>query len=180
MMKAMMRESYRILFILLLFATIFVLGRCSCDGIIDSQPRIRVDTLYQERIDTIHLTHEITKYRPIPTRSDTIYIVKNNDVVSNITNVYEGNDSVIIRQDSLLPQRLDYHWYVRNVNNDLDSLGITINGKLPVITKQVEINKEITKYKQKRLTHGLQIGIGYGLMNHIVDAYIGYGFQYNF
>lgn len=164
-----MRESYRILFILLLFAIIFILGRCSCDGIIDSQPRIRVDTLYQERIDTIHLTHEITKYKPLPSKRDTIYLEKANEVEQHIHNTYESDGSY---QDTtcLPPTRVDYHLAIVTDNYDVDSIDLKFNIDYPKVTQTQTITKEITKYKTKRLGFTLGGGVGY---NGKVDYFIG-------
>ena len=157
----------------------FILGRRSkSDSVIESQP-IKVDTLFQERIDTSKVYIVVNK--PIPSRTDTIYRTDTftNEVVQDkIINVYEGNDSVVNQNDTLLPpMSVKYHWYVRNVNCDLDSLSIDID--VPQRTRMLEITKEVTKYKTKRW--GLTVGVGVGYSPCMkVEPFVGIMWGYRF
>lgn len=157
----------------------FILGRCSkADSVIESQP-INVDTLFQERIDTTKVYIAVNK--PIPTRTDTIYktdTLTNEVVQDKIINVYEGNDSVVNQNDTLLPpMSVKYHWYVRNVNCDLDSLSIDID--VPQRTRMLKITKEVTKYKTKRW--GLTVGVGVGYSPCMkVEPFVGVMWGYRF
>lgn len=134
-----------------------MVGKCSKTEI---QTKVETDTVFQERIDTIKAYIAVNK--PIPTRTDTIYktdTLTNEVVQDKIINVYEGNDSVVNQNDTLLPpMSVKYHWYVRNVNCDLDSLSIDID--VPQRTRMLKITKEVTKYKTKRW--GLTVGVGVG------------------
>ena len=152
------------------------MGKCSKTEI---QTKVETDTVFQERIDTTKVYIAVNK--PIPTRTDTIYktdTLTNEVVQDKIINVYEGNDSVVNQNDTLSPpMSVKYHWYVRNVNCDLDSLSIDID--VPQRTRMLKITKEVTKYKTKRW--GLTVGVGVGYspcMN--VEPFIGVMWGYRF
>ena len=153
-----------------------VVGKCSRTEI---QTKVETDTVFQERIDTIKAYIAVNK--PIPTRTDTIYktdTLTNEVVQDKIINVYEGNDSVVNQNDTLLPpMSVKYHWYVRNVNCDLDSLSIDID--VPQRTRMLEITKEVTKYKTKRW--GLTVGVGVGYSPCMkAEPFIGVMWGYRF
>ena len=153
-----------------------MVGKCSRTEI---KTKVETDTVFQERIDTT--TVYIAVNKPIPTRTDTIYktdTLTNEVVQDKIINVYEGNDSVVNQNDTLLPpMSVKYHWYVRNVNCDLDSLSIDID--VPQRTRMLEITKEVTKYKTKRW--GLTVGVGVGYSPCMkAEPFIGVMWGYRF
>ena len=153
-----------------------MVGKCSRTEI---KTKVETDTVFQERIDTIKAYIAVNK--PIPTRTDTIYktdTLTNEVVQDKIINVYEGNDSVVNQNDTLLPpMSVKYHWYVRNVNCDLDSLSIDID--VPQRTRMLEITKEVTKYKTKRW--GLTVGVGVGYSPCMkAEPFIGVMWGYRF
>lgn len=157
----------------------FIFGRCSkSDSVIESQP-IKVDTLFQERIDTIHLTHTVTKYKPQPTRTDTIYRTDTftNEVVQHIQKTYEV-DSLYKDTTCIPPASVNYHLLVRTYDNDVDSIGLKFNVDYPRITETQTITNTITK--KKHWGYGVQTGFGYGIFNRKPDLYIGLGVTYNF
>ena len=53
---------------------------------------------------------------------------------------------------------------------------------IKVFPKTTYITTEKTSYieNKKHFTHGIQIGVGFGVINRKPDIFIGYGFQYNF
>lgn len=153
-----------------------MVGKCSRTEI---QTKVETDTVFQERIDTTKVYIAVNK--PIPTRTDTIYktdTLTNEVVQDKIINVYEGNDSVVNQNDTLLPpMSVKYHWYVRNVNCDLDSISIDID--VPQRTRMLEITKEVTKYKTKRW--GLTVGVGVGYSPCMkAEPFIGVMWGYRF
>lgn len=153
-----------------------MVGKCSKTEI---KTKVETDTVFQERIDTIKAYIAVNK--PIPTRTDTIYktdTLTNEVVQDKIINVYEGNDSVVNQNDTLLPpMSVKYHWYVRNVNCDLDSLSIDID--VPQRTRMLKITKEVTKYKTKRW--GLTVGVGVGYSPCMkTEPFIGVMWGYRF
>lgn len=179
MMKLTNNNIFLAIIVSVICVLAFILGRCSkSDSVLESQP-IKVDTLFQERIDTSKVYIVVNK--PIPSRTDTIYRTDTftNEVVQDkVINVYEGNDSVVNQNDTLLPpMSVKYHWYVRNVNCDLDSLSIDID--VPQRTRMIEITKEVTKYKTKRW--GLTVGVGVGYSPCMkVEPFVGIMCGYRF
>ena len=151
------------------------MGKCSKTEI---QTKVETDTVFQERIDTVHLTHTVTRYRPQPTRTDTIFITdaQTQEVAQHIKKTYEV-DSLHIDTTCIPPASVNYHLLVRTDNYDIDSIALRFNVDYPKITQTQTITKTVTK--KKRWNYGIQTGIGYGIYNRKPDLYIGVGFQYN-
>ena len=151
------------------------MGKCSKTEI---QTKVETDTVFQERIDTIHLTHTVTRYRPQPTRTDTIFVTdaQTQEVAQHIKKTYEV-DSLHIDTTCIPPASVNYHLLVRTDNNDVDSIALRFNVDYPKITQTQTITKTITK--KKHWNYGIQTGIGYGIYNRKPDLYIGVGIQYN-
>ena len=151
------------------------MGKCSRTEI---QTKVETDTVFQERIDTIHLTHTVTRYRPQPTRTDTIFITdaQTQEVAQHIKKTYEV-DSLHIDTTCTPPASVNYHLLVRTDNYDVDSIALRFNVDYPKIIQTQTITKTITK--KKHWNYGIQTGVGYGVYNRKPDLYIGVGFQYN-
>lgn len=151
------------------------MGKCSRTEI---QTKVETDTVFQERIDTIHLTHTVTRYRPQPTRTDTIFVTdtQTQEVAQHIKKTYEV-DSLQIDTTSKPHGMVSYHLLVRTDNNDVDSIALRFNVDYPRITQTQTITKTVTR--KKRWNYGIQTGIGYGIYNRKPDLYIGLGLQYN-
>ena len=152
-----------------------IMGKCSRTEI---QTKVETDTVFQERIDTIHLTHTVTRYRPQPTRTDTIFITdaQTQEVAQHIKKTYEV-DSLHIDTTCMPPASVHYHLLVRTDNYDVDSIALRFNVDYPKITQTQTITKTVTK--KKRWNYGIQTGLGYGVYNRKPDLYIGVGIQYN-
>ena len=152
-----------------------VMGNCSKTEI---QTKVETDTVFQERIDTIHLTHTVTRYRPQPTRTDTIFITdaQTQEVAQHIKKTYEV-DSLHIDTTSTPHGMVSYHLLVRTDNYDVDSIALRFNVDYPKITQTQTITKTVTR--KKHWNYGIQTGFGYGLYNRKPDLYIGVGIQYN-
>ena len=152
-----------------------LMGKCSKTEI---QTKVETDTVFQERIDTIHLTHTVTRYRPQPTRTDTIFITdaQTQEVAQHIKKTYEV-DSLHIDTTSTPHGMVSYHLLVRTDNYDVDSIALRFNVDYPKITQTQTITKTVTK--KKRWNYGIQTGFGYGIYNRKPDLYIGVGIQYN-
>lgn len=180
MMKLTNSDIFLLISVFVIVVLTFILGRCSkADSVIDSQPTIKVDTLFQERIDTIHLTHTVTKYKPQPTKTDTIFIAdtQTQEVAQHIQKTYEV-DSLYKDTTCTPPASVNYHLLVRTYDNDVDSIGLKFNVDYPRITQTQTITKTITK--KKHWGYGVQAGFGYGIFNRKPDLYIGMGITYNF
>ena len=151
------------------------MGKCSRTEI---QTKVETDTVFQERIDTVHLTHTVTRYRPQPTRTDTIFITdaQTQEVAQHIKKTYEV-DSLQIDTTSTPHGMVSYHLLVRTDNYDVDSIALRFNVDYPKITQTQTITKTVTK--KKHWNYGIQTGLGYGIYNRKPDLYIGVGIQYN-
>ena len=152
-----------------------LMGKCSKTEI---QTKVETDTVFQERIDTIHLTHTVTRYRPQPTRTDTIFVTdtQTQEVAQHIKKTYEV-DSLHIDTTCIPPASVNYHLLVRTDNYDVDSIALRFNVDYPKIIQTQTITKTVTK--KKRWNYGIQTGFGYGIYNRKPDLYIGVGIQYN-
>ena len=152
-----------------------MVGKCSKTEI---QTKVETDTVFQERIDTIHITHTVTRYRPQPTRTDTIFITdtQTQEVAQHIKKTYEV-DSLHIDTTCTPPASVNYHLLVRTDNYDVDSIALRFNVDYPKITQTQTITKTVTR--KKHWNYGIQTGVGYGVYNRKPDLYIGVGIQYN-
>ena len=152
-----------------------MVGKCSKTEI---QTKVETDTVFQERIDTIHLTHTVTRYRPQPTRTDTIFITdaQTQEVAQHIKKTYEV-DSLHIDTTCIPPASVNYHLLVRTDNYDVDSIALRFNVDYPKIIQTQTITKTVTR--KKHWNYGIQTGFGYGVYNRKPDLYIGVGIQYN-
>ena len=151
------------------------MGKCSRTEI---QTKVETDTVFQERIDTIHLTHTVTRYRPQPTRTDTIFVTdtQTQEVAQHIKKTYEV-DSLQIDTTSTPHGMVSYHLLVRTDNYDVDSIALRFNVDYPKITQTQTITKTVTR--KKHWNYGIQTGLGYGIYNRKPDLYIGVGVNYN-
>lgn len=152
-----------------------VMGKCSKTEI---QTKVETDTVFQERIDTIHITHTVTRYRPQPTRTDTIFITdaQTQEVAQHIKKTYEV-DSLQIDTTSTPHGMVSYHLLVRTDNYNVDSIALRFNVDYPKIIQTQTITKTVTR--KKHWNYGIQTGFGYGVYNRKPDLYIGVGIQYN-
>ena len=152
-----------------------MVGKCSKTEI---QTKVETDTVFQERIDTMHITHTVTRYRPQPIRTDTIFVTdaQTQEVAQHIKKTYEV-DSLHIDTTCTPPASVNYHLLVRTDNYDVDSIALRFNVDYPKITQTQTITKTVTK--KKHWNYGIQTGFGYGIYNRKPDLYIGVGIQYN-
>ena len=152
-----------------------LMGKCSKTEI---QTKVETDTVFQERIDTIHLTHTVTRYRPQPTRTDTIFVTdaQTQEVAQHIKKTYEV-DSLHIDTTCIPPASVNYHLLVRTDNYDVDSIALRFNVDYPKIIQTQTITKTVTR--KKHWNYGIQTGFGYGVYNRKPDLYIGVGINYN-
>ena len=152
-----------------------LMGKCSKTEI---QTKVETDTVFQEHIDTIHLTHTVTRYRPQPTKTDTIFVTdtQTQEVAQHIKKTYEV-DSLHIDTTCIPPASVSYHLLVRTDNYNVDSIALRFNVDYPKIIQTQTITKTVTR--KKHWNYGIQTGFGYGVYNRKPDLYIGVGIQYN-
>lgn len=133
----------------------------------------RTDTITVSKTDTIRLTHTMTRYRPTPTKTDTIWISETDSSVMKLSNVYEIDST-----HSENGAKVDYKLFVRTSDNGIDTIGLDMEIDYPKTTITQTITKEITK--KKHWGYGVQMGVGYGVINRKTDVYVGFGVSYNF
>jgi hypothetical protein len=119
--------------------------------------KTQTDTVYQTD------THFIEKPTPVYIKSkpDTVYI--------------ESIDSsIVLETEEKVYQDSSYKLQISGFQPQLDWIEL--------YPKTVYINTETTveTVKKQRFTHGIQAGIGYGIINKKTDLWVGYGIQYNF
>ena len=142
----------------------------------------------------------------IHTKKDTIYQAKyiqleyksSNTITSTKANTSDSTHQTYIFTDTIISNKsykdsitfndtLSYKAYIRN--NNLDSIHIKHN--YPIITKNQIIYQDRyihstinTPDKKKtffdNFSYGIQLGVGYGIVNKKPDIYVGFGINYNF
>lgn len=149
---------YIIIFILILFNT-YNLGVKS----VDRTEVIRTDTI--TKVDTLVIE------KPIP---DTVYIKE------IITDTVYSTDSVLVEVQ--LPVET-------KVYTDDSTYSATISGYKANLeefrvfpTTTTIYNEKVLEIasKQPLITHGVQVGVGYGITSKSITPYIGYGISINF
>ena len=137
---------------------------------------IKQDTVYSTKTDTLWKDTVITKKELVPKeivkkKVDTLYL-SNGDTMKLIT---ESK-----RYDELLTSGVDtceLSAFISGVHPSLDSLSWRLKTHHEVVTNTVEITKYIKRKKtlKDRFHIQPQIGVGYGLFNKKIDAYVGIG-----
>ena len=125
--------------------------------------RIEINTV--EVRDTVVIRDTVKFDNPtliyVKTEHDTLYIesIDSTVVMNKETKVYR--DSTYEAQISGFQPHLDH---------------------IKVFPNTTYITTEKTSYieKKKHFNHGIQIGVGFGVINRKPDVFVGYGFQYSF
>lgn len=124
---------------------------------------VKINTVEVRDTVVIRDTIKFDKPTPIYIKSepDTLYIpsIDSTVVMNKETKVYR--DSTYEAQISGFQPHLDH---------------------IKVFPKTTYITTEKTSYieNKKHFTHGIQVGVGWGLVNRKPDVFVGYGFQYSF
>lgn len=136
----------------------------------------KTDTVFTTKTDTLWKDTTITIKELVPKeivkkKVDTLYL-SNGDTLNLIT---ESK-----RYDEVLKSGVDtceVSAFVSGVHPSLDSLSMNLKTHHEVVTNTVEITKYIEKKKtfKDRFHIQPQIGVGYGLFNKKIDAYVGIG-----
>ena len=124
------------------------------------------DTFWQ---DTTIIEKEFVPKIVIKKKVDTVY-TKDGDTLNLVTEQKRYEKSLVSGKDTC-----DLQIYVTGINTSLDSL------KMRLRTHTVTNTIEITKYLERKKTFKdrfhiqPQVGVGYGLFNKKIDAYVGIG-----
>ena len=162
------RDTLKLLTLLLAISGFFNFYFLLKQPDIQTKVEYKTDTISIEKTDTLYkqITKTITKPKYVKEeiiRHDTLY----NAPLTLKT--YE--DSTTTTNNA----KVQYRAIVRGYEQSLDT--ISFNVQYPqitnTITNTITNEKIITKYKKPKITFGLGIGAGYGLLNKKGDIYIG-------
>ena len=119
---------------------------------------------YVEKKDTVVVFRHET---------DTLYLEKL--ITKNVVDTIHTNDTTVL---------YNYSDSVIDINMQaqrLDWLKYNIHAKDTVTLYETKyIEKTVKENKRPLITHGIQVGAGYGFINRKPDVFVGYGFQINF
>lgn len=124
------------------------------------------DTFWQ---DTTIIEKEFVPKYIVKKKVDTVY-TKDGDTLNLVTEQKRYEKSLVSGKDTC-----DLQIYVTGVNTSLDSLKMRL--RTHTITNTIEITKYVERKKafKDRFHIQPQVGVGYGLFNKKVDAYVGIG-----
>lgn len=130
-------------------------------------PREKIinQTIIEYRRDTIVKFDTIFQEKPVP-----IFIESELDTVF----IESLDTTAAMERETKVYQDSTYEAQISGIEAELDWI--------KTFPKTVYINTETTveTVKKQRFTHGIQAGVGYGIINNRPDIYIGYGLQINF
>lgn len=117
------------------------------------------------KTDTIFKVDTIIQYKPKPiyvkSEPDTVYI-------PSIDSTITLDKEIKVYEDST------YRVQISGFKPFLDEIAVYPR-------ETIVYREKVSKIKEKRrFTQGIQVGLGYGMINNKPDIFIGYGFQYNF
>lgn len=123
------------------------------------------------KTDTITKVDTVIVEKPIP---DTIYLTK------IVTDTVYSTDSVKVEVQ--LPIETKTYTDDSTYNVQISGFKAELD-KIEVFPRTTTIYKEKVQeiaLKQPLIKHGVQVGVGYGMINNKPDFYIGYGISINF
>ncbi len=138
---------------------------------------ISSDTVLIEKVDTVHMTDtfKITKFIPkevIKTRVDTVYDSNGNGI--ELVNEHKLWQETVENENDTVNVDI----WTSGIHTNVDSVSLLVNRREIIKTNTITITNTI--YKNKPFTIQPQLGLGYGLINKKLDAYVGFGFGVNF
>lgn len=129
---------------------------------------IHYDTVYTERV--IRITDTIPKLVYVETvRVDTLKFYTVDSILVEVPVPIEQKEYA-----GLVDTVGTYNAWVSGFNPKLDSVAFDL--KYP--TQTIYIDR--TTIKRPHFSHGIQVGVGYGVFNKKPDLYVGYGVQFSF
>lgn len=141
---------------------------------------INTDTVFTTKTDTLWKDTTIVEKEIVPKyivkkKVDTVY-TKEGDTFNLITEAKRFDKRLISNKDTA-----DIQVYTSGINTSLDSLKMRLKTHNKVITNTVEITKYVEKKKTflNRFHIQPQVGVGYGVFNKKIDAYVGVGIGFD-
>lgn len=134
--------------------------------------QFKTDTLTITKTDTITNTIVKTFSKPVPVKET---IVRHDTLYNAPLSLKTYEDSIVTDNNA----SVRYKASVSGYRQSLDT--IEFNVQYPqitnTITNTITNEKEITKYKNPKITAGIAAGAGYGIINKKPDIFIGFSLQ---
>lgn len=132
----------------------------------------KTDTLWK---DTTIVEKEIVPKYIIKKKVDTVY-TKEGNTLNLITEAKRFDKRLISNKDTA-----DVQVYTSGINTSLDSLKIRFKIHREIVTNTVEVTKYVNERKRfiDRFHIQPQVGVGYGVFNKKIDAYVGVGIGFD-
>ena len=167
--------SIAICFIILGF---FYLDR---SGYFDTRKEvIKTDTVFTRKTDTLWKDTTIIEKEFVPKtivkiKTDTLF-KENGDTIQLITESKRFDKSIVSDKDTA-----DVEIYTSGINTSLDSLKMRFKTHREIVTNTVEVMKYVKERKRfiDRFHIQPQVGVGYGVFNKKIDAYVGVGIGFD-
>ena len=140
----------------------------------------KTDTVFSTKTDTLWKDTTIIEKEFVPKtivkiKTDTLFKA-NGDTIQLITESKRFDKTILSGKDTA-----DVQVYTSGINTSLDSLKMRLKTHNKVITNTVEITKYIKERKRfiDRFHIQSQVGVGYGVFNKKIDAYVGVGIGFD-
>lgn len=132
----------------------------------------KTDTLWK---DTTIFEKEIVPKYIVKKKVDTVY-TKEGDTLNLITEAKRFDKRLISDKDTA-----DVQVYTSGINTSLDSLKMRLRTHREIVTNTVEVTKYVKEKKRfiDRFHIQPQVGVGYGVFNKKIDAYVGVGIGFD-
>lgn len=167
------------LFIIIVILSIFYIDRnYNVRDIINNVQK--TDTIITTKTDTLWKDTTIIEKEFVPktivkTKTDTLFKA-NGDTIQLITESKRFDKSIVSDKDTA-----DVEIYTSGINTSLDSLKMRFKTHREIVTNTVEVTKYVKERKRfiDRFHIQPQVGVGYGVFNKKIDAYVGVGIGFD-
>lgn len=141
---------------------------------------INTDTVFTRKTDTLWKDTTIIEKEFVPKtivkiKTDTLF-KENGDTIQLITESKRFDKSIVSDKDTA-----DVEIYTSGINTSLDSLKMRFKTHREIVTNTVEVTKYVKERKRfiDRFHIQPQVGVGYGVFNKKIDAYVGVGIGFD-
>lgn len=140
----------------------------------------KTDTVFSTKTDTLWKDTTIIEKEFVPKtivkiKTDTL-LKANGDTIQLITESKRFDKSIVSDKDTA-----DVEIYTSGINTSLDSLKMRFKTHREIVTNTVEVTKYVKERKRfiDRFHIQPQVGVGYGVFNKKIDAYLGVGIGFD-
>lgn len=141
---------------------------------------IKTDTVFATKTDTLWKDTTIIEKEFVPKtivkiKTDTLF-KENGDTIQLITESKRFDKTILSGKDTA-----DVQVYTSGINTSLDSLKMRLKTHREIVTNTVEVTKYVKERKRfiDRFHIQPQVGVGYGVFNKKIDAYVGVGIGFD-